>query len=133
MKISFRTKLFDVDSPELDDAYYGEDLAKWLQVRLSGWNAQVYQADSGWAVLARKGTFSYSFGVSDGWTNADVTELGPKWVVYLYNRKDWKNWFRELFLFKYIPPVAHDEVVAEIVQLLSGTHGIAEVTVEQLT
>jgi hypothetical protein len=40
------------------------------------------------------------------------------------------NWFRSLF--KYTPPAAHDEVTAEIVQLLSGTDGIAGVTVEQL-
>ena len=41
------------------------------------------------------------------------------------------NWFRSLF--KYTPPAAHDEVTAEIVQLLSGTDGIAGVKVEQLT
>jgi hypothetical protein len=129
MKISFRTKRFDVESPIPEGAFYGEDLAKWLQGCLSGWNAEVFAEDWGWAVLARKDTISYIFGVYDGDIN-DVTELGPKWVIRLFNQRDLINWFRSLF--KYTPPVADDEVTAEIVQLLSGTDGIKEVTVEQL-
>jgi len=40
------------------------------------------------------------------------------------------NWFRSLF--KYTPRAAHHEVTTEIAQLVSGTDGIAGVTVEQL-
>jgi hypothetical protein len=133
MLISFRTKRFDVETPIPEGACYGEDLAKWLQGCLSGWKAMVYVEDwGGWAVLANKDTLRYLFVVYDHDID-DVTELGPKWVIRLFNEKDWKNWFRSLFLFKYIPPVAHDQVTAEIVHLLSGTEGIAEVTVEPLT
>jgi len=41
------------------------------------------------------------------------------------------NWFRSLF--KYTPPAAHDEVTAEIVQLLSGTDGIAGICAERFS
>ena len=130
MLISFRTKRFDTESSIPEGAFYGGDLSRWLQRCLSGWNAKVYPEDWGWAVVARRETLSYLFGVYDHDIN-DVTELGPKWVIRLYNRKDLLNWFRSLF--KHSPPVADDEVTAEIVQLLSGTDGIAEVTVEKLT
>jgi hypothetical protein len=127
--ISCRTKLFDVSSPIEDGAYYGEDFAKWLQLKLSDWQSEVFEEDWGWAVLARNEGYRYIFGVYDHDTT-DISEFGPKWVIRLYNQKDRSSWFKKLF--KCIPPVAHQEVVDQVVGVLKAQREISEIEVMPL-
>jgi hypothetical protein len=48
----------------------------------------------------------------------------------VFNRRDRQRWY--LKLFKYIVPVAHEEVLAEVVAILKRTKGVSEVTLEPL-
>lgn len=129
MKISFRTDIFDTERSLPDDAFYGEDLAKWLAERLTGWSVGVVPEDWGWAVTGRKSEYAYIFGVYDHDTN-DKTDQGALWVLRLYNQKDKTSRFKKLF--KYVPPVAHEEVVTEVASILTGSAGIADVSIEPL-
>jgi len=129
MRINFRSNLFDVSSELPEGSFRGEDVARWLESQLSGWQTSVVGEDWGWAVAAKKGDFYYVLGIYDHDLD-EVTADGPRWVVRLFNRRDRQKWF--LKLFKNIAPVPHEEVLAEIVGLLKGTKGISEVTVEPL-
>jgi hypothetical protein len=129
MRINFHTNLFDVPKDVPEGTFRGEDVARWLAGQLDGWQTSVVGEDWGWAVLASKGDYGYIFGVYDHDTD-EVTAQGPKWVIRLFNERDRGNWF--LKLFKNIPPVAHDEVVAEIVGILGRNKDISEVTIEAL-
>ena len=129
MLIAFRANLFDTSSDLPEGAFHGEDLAKWLEARLKGWQTRVHAEDWGWAVLAQRDQYEYIFGVYDSDTN-DVTENGPKWILRLYNQKDRSNWLKKLF--KYIPPTTDKEVTHEIVQLLEHADGVTNIEVESL-
>ena len=129
MMIAFRSNLFDTSRDKEEDSFYGEDLAKWLQAHLKEWQTSVVGEDWGWAVLAKKGTHRYIFGVYDHDTN-DVTAAGALWIIRLYNRRDYGSWFRSVF--KYTPPIAHDEVTKELVELLRQANGVCDVKVEAL-
>jgi hypothetical protein len=129
MLIAFRTHLFDASGDLPEGRYHGGDLAKWLAARLPQWRTSVCEEDWGWAVSGRKDKYRYLFGVYDHDTN-DVTHDGPKWILRLYNKGDRSQWLRKLF--KYIPPVAHPEVVNEIVALLKQAEGITQIETELL-
>ena len=129
MMISLRTKRFDVTTPIEEGSFHGEDFARWLQSKLTGWYADVNAEDWGWAVVARKGDYRYIFGIYDHDTN-DVTEAGPKWVLRLYNQRDRTSWFKKIF--KYNPPKAHQEVVDEITAILKTDGELAEIQSEPL-
>jgi hypothetical protein len=129
VRINFSSNLFDTATEKPEGSFLGEDVAKWLNSQLSGWHTSVVEEDWGWAILAKKDTFDYIIGVYDHDT-VEVTEDGPVWVVRLFNRKDRSKWL--LKLFKNIAPVAHEEVLAEVVGILKRTPGIARVSTEPL-
>ena len=129
MMVAFRSNLFDASSSKRDDSFYGVDLAKWLQGLLPTWQTSVVGEDWGWAVLARKGPYKYMFGVYDHDT-CDVTDAGALWIIRVYNRRDRRSWFRDLF--KYTPPKAHDEVMNELLNALRQAPGVADVRAEAL-
>ena len=129
MRINFRSKLFDVSTEIPEDSFRGEDVARGLESQLSGWQTSVIGEDWGWAVAAKKESLKYVFGIYDHDTD-EVTEDGAIWVIRVFNRRDRSRWY--LRLFKYIPPVAHEEVLAEVVAILKRTEGITEVRVEPL-
>jgi len=117
MVVFFRTKRFDTESKKEDDRFYGQDLAKWLSSELRGWDTNVEEEDWGWAVEASKRGYEYIFGVYDHDTG-NVTDEGARWCLRLFNLRDKSApWYKKLV--RYIPPVAHAEVVEEIVALLN--------------
>jgi hypothetical protein len=129
MRINFRSKLFDTSTEKPEGTFLGEDVARWLSGQLGGWQTSVVEEDWGWAILAKKGEFYYTIGVYDHDT-VEMTEDGPVWVVRLFNRKDRSRWFVKLF--KNIAPVAHEEVLDEVMGILKRTPGIAGVSPEPL-
>src|SRR4051812_39591825 len=129
MRINFRSKLFDVYTEMPEGTFRGEDVAKWFESQLSGWRTSVVGEDWGWAVLAQKEGYKYLFGIYDHDTD-EVTEDGPIWVLRVFNRKDRQRWY--LKLFKNVAPVAHEEVLAEVVAILKRTEGVSEVRLEPL-
>jgi hypothetical protein len=129
MMISFRTKLFDTTSAIRDDTFRGEDLARWLEQRLSGWSSTVISEDWGWAVVAQKRDYQYIFGVYDH-DHDEVAEQGPKWVLRLFNMRDRSKRLQKLL--RYIPPVAHNEVVQEITEILRQDEAISDIKAEPL-
>ena len=126
MLISLRTKLFDTAASCEEERYRGKDFAKWLQLRMSAWDTEVIGEDWGWAVVAGKDIYRYIFGVYDH-DAGDENELGSRWVLRLYNRRDRSNWFKKIFT--YIPPKAHPEIVDEIVYILESNEDIHDVQV----
>ena len=96
MNVSFRTTIFDASSQIPEHVFHGEDLAKWLKEKLTGWEASVDVEDWGWAVEAQKGKLNYIFGIYEYETN-DVNEQGPKWIIAIYNERDNSHWLRDLF------------------------------------
>lgn len=129
MMITFHSKTFDVSTVRNDDSFHGEDLAQWLEARLTGWNTSVVDEDWGWAVLADRGQFKYIFGVYDHDTD-EVTENGPRWVIRLFNRRDRSDWFKKMF--KNIPPKAHQEVIDEVVGVLRASGEVSDIRVAPL-
>lgn len=129
MMISARTKQFAAATPMEEGSFRGEDFAKWLQSKLTGWQTDVAAEDWGWAIVARKGEYHYIFGVYDHDTD-DVTDAGPKWVLRLYNQRDSSCWFKKIF--KYIPPKAHQEVVDEVTGILKADCSFTEVQTKPL-
>jgi hypothetical protein len=122
--ISCRTKLFKVSPSAEEGVFDGGDFAKWLGGKLAGWETDIIEEDWGWAATAQKTGYDYIFGIYDHDT-LDVTNLGPKWVIRLYNQSDKSNWFKRLF--KYIPPKAHEEIVNEIVGILKSEEAIKDI------
>ena len=129
MRVNFRSKLFDASSELPEGSFHGEDVATWLNGQLSGWKTSVVGEDWGWAIVAKKGDFDYTFGIYDHDT-VEVSENGPIWVIRLFNRKDRSKWFQKLF--KNIAPVTHEEVLAEVVGILEQADGVTEVKIEPL-
>ena len=129
MMISFRSKIFDSSIEEDTEQFLGEDVAKWIASRLSGWNTSVVGEDWGWAVLAARPHFKYVIGVYDHDVD-DVTDGGAKWVIRLFNERDRSGWLKKLF--RYVPPKAHEEVVAEVVGLLRSSRDVSNIEVEAL-
>lgn len=129
MMISFRTKQFDTQSTLAEGAFHGEDVAEWLASKLVGWSVGVIPEDWGWAITARKNDYAYIFGIYDHDTN-DVTDEGALWVVRLFNQKDKTSWFKKLL--KHIPPIAHEEVTAEVLQVLQSAAGVTFISTEPL-
>jgi len=129
MLISFRTRQFDSESTLPEDSYYGEDVARWLASQLPAWSTSVIPEDWGWAVTARKNEYRYIFGVYDHDIN-DLTDEGVRWIVRIFNQKDDTNWFKKLF--RDTPPLAHNEVVSELVQILKEAEGIAAISTAPL-
>ncbi len=129
MRINFRSHRFDSSSTLPEGSFRGEDVATWLQAQLGSWDTSVVGEDWGWAIVAKKADLRYIFGVYDH-DNNDVTEDGPRWVIRAFNQKDRSH--RLLKLFKYIEPVTHEDVLTEIVDLLTRTDGVADVSVEPL-
>jgi hypothetical protein len=127
LTIYFRTKQFD--SSYTDQGLRGGDLAEWLQQRLSGWDASIFEEDWGWAVDGTKGKLNYTFGVYD-YELLDVTDEGPLWHVRVFNRRDWSNWLKKLF--KYVEPVADPMVVEELLNILRADAQIHDIRVKPL-
>jgi hypothetical protein len=96
---------------------------------LVGWRVGVVREDWGWAVTATKEQYRYIFGVYDHDTN-DVTEQGALWVLRLYNQRDRTPWFKKLL--KHIPPVAHEEITEELMQILRCSDGVTDISMQPL-
>ena len=127
MMITFRSKVFDSSAPKSGQTFYGEDLARWLEARLVGWNTSVVDEDWGWAVLANKGPLKYIFAVYDHDTN-EITDDGPRWVVRVFNLGNREDWFK--ILFKHDPPRAHQEVIDEVFGVLRNSREVSDIRVE---
>jgi hypothetical protein len=130
MMISLRTKMFDAASLMEEGTFHGEDFAKWLQSKFLGWKLDIVDEDWGWSVYGKKERFRYNFGIYDLDTD-DVNDNGPKWILRIYNERDWRSWFKSWV--KYTPPVAHKEVVEEVLEILKAEPNIKEIEVEPLS
>ena len=130
MTIFFRTHQFDTSSKKEDYQFYGEDLAIWFSSNLDGWKYSVYEEDWGWCIDAQKGNYSYMFGVYDH-DISDENKSGNRWCIRVYNQNDKSHWFKKIF--KYIPPVADDEVTQEILDVLKEKSDFSDIEIETLT
>ena len=129
MKLIFRTTIFDATSHGDDEwFFYGEDLARWLAERHSGWDTDVQEADWGWGIYATRGRHHYVFGVYYQ-DVADASGHGPEWCVRLFN-DSWAAWWRGWF--RNVPPAAHAEVVDDVTRVLRADERIDDLRVEPL-
>lgn len=128
MTCFFRTKRFDTAPGTSEEAFRGEDVARWLCGELSGWKANVDLEDWGYAVSAVRGDEACIFGIYDHDID-DVNEQGPRWCIRITNLRDRSvPWYKKLF--RNVPPVAAPEVVAEVESILRRQSDFHDIQLE---
>lgn len=131
MTLFFHTNRFDTDTKVEEGCFLGEDVAHWLAESLTRWDTGVFEEDWGWAVTATRDDYKYLFGVYDHDLD-ETNDHGPRWCIRIYNERDKSTpWYKKLI--RHVPPVAHDEVVAEIQSLIDGQADFSDSAQEPLT